>query len=103
MKRRFFLKSAAGTLLAAPFLTSLREPAVARAARPPQRSVIFHSPCGCLTTRWFPKVEDGPLDAAALAGTTLDVLTPWVDKLLFPRGVRAINQYGKLQTIDPRA
>ena len=101
MRRRFFLKSAAGTLLAAPFLTSLREPALAQAPAPPRRSVIFHSPCGCLTNRWFPKVEDGPLDADALAGTTVQVLTPWIDKLLFPRGLRAVNQYGKPQFIDP--
>jgi hypothetical protein len=103
MKRRFFLKSAAGTLLAAPFLTSLREPARAAPPRAPTRNVIFHTPCGCLTNRWFPKVEDGPLDAAALAGTTLEALTPWVDKLLVPRGLRALNPYGVTQSIDPHA
>lgn len=102
MNRRIFLRSAGGLLLAAPFLPSLA-PRTARAetlARP-LRSVIFHTPCGCLTNRWFPKVEHGPLDASSLAGTTLEVLTPLVKKLLFPRGLRAINQYGAPQFIDP--
>lgn len=101
MKRRLFLQGAGGALLAAPLLTSLRNPS--RASNPtfPRRSVLFHTPCGCLTNRWFPRVEDGPLDAAALAGTTLEVLTPHVDKLLVPRGLRAINQYARPQSIDP--
>jgi len=101
MRRRLFLQGAGGALLAAPLLTSLRSPSQASAPPLPRRSVLFHSPCGCLTNRWFPRVEDGPLDAAALAGTTLEVLTPHVDKLLVPRGLRAINQYGSPQTIDP--
>lgn len=89
-------------MLAAPFLPSLgprtaRAQALARA----RRSVIFHTPCGCLTNRWFPKVEHGPLDASALQGTTLEVLTPYVKKLLVPRGLRAINEYTRPQTIDP--
>jgi hypothetical protein len=102
MNRRFFLRSAGGLMLAAPFLPSLG-PRTARATAlsVPRRSVIFHSPCGCLTNRWFPKVEHGPLDASALEGTTLEVLTPYVKKLLLPRGLRAINQYTSPQTIDP--
>lgn len=101
MKRRLFLQGAGGALLAAPLLTSPRRPSRASAPPLPRRSVLFHSPCGCLTNRWFPSVEDGPLDAAALAGTTLEVLTPHIAKLLVPRGLRAINQYARPQTIDP--
>jgi len=101
MNRRFFLQGAGGALLAAPLLTSLRSTSRASDPALPRRSVVFHSPCGCLTNRWFPTVEDGPLDAAALAGTTLEVLTPHVDKLLVPRGLRAINQYTRPQAIDP--
>jgi hypothetical protein len=102
MNRRFFLTSAGGLMLAAPFLPSLA-PRTARAdaLANPRRSIIFHTPCGCLTNRWFPKVEHGPLDASALAGTTLEVLTPFVKKLLVPRGLRAINQYTLPQFIDP--
>ena len=102
MNRRFFLSSAGGLLLAAPFLPSLgQRTARAQALARPLRSVIFHTPCGCLTNRWFPKVEHGPLDASSLAGTSLEGLTPLVKKLLFPRGLRAINQYGSPQFIDP--
>jgi hypothetical protein len=104
MNRRFFLKSATGLALAAPFLPSLWR-RVARGAdvAPVRRTVLFHTPCGCVTTRWFPKVEDGVLDAAALAGTTLEPLTPYAGKLLVPRGLRAMNQYVYGQTIDPHA
>src|SRR6478735_3209113 len=102
MNRRFFLRSAGGLLLAAPFLPSVgQRTARAEALKLPRRSVIFHTPCGCLTNRWFPKVEHGALDANALAGTSLEVLTPFVKKLLVPRGLRAINQYGSPQFIDP--
>lgn len=100
MNRRFFLRGAGGALLAAPSLTSFREPAARAAAESPRRSVIFHTPAGCLTNRWFPKVEHGALDAEALAGTTLEPLAPYVAKLLFPRGLRAINAYGRPQTIN---
>ena len=104
MNRRFFLSGAAGLALAAPFLPSVGQRAARAEALPrPRRNVVFHTPCGCLTNRWFPKVEHGPLDANALAGTTLEVLTPFVKKLLVPRGLRAINQYGSPQLVDPHS
>ena len=87
MKRRLFLKGAAGATLAAPFLSSLSPVAHAQAAATPRRMVIFYTQNGCLTDRWFPKVENGPLDAAALTGTTLDPLKDLTSKLLFPRGL----------------
>src|SRR4051794_4494402 len=49
--------------------------------------VIFYTQNGCIVNRWFPKVESGAIDAAALAGTTLEKLTPYASKLLFPRGL----------------
>ena len=101
MNRRFFLRGAGGLLLAAPFLPSVgQRTARAEALARPRRSVIYHTPHGCLTNRWFPKVERGPLDADALSGTTLEVLTPFVKKLLVPRGLRAINRYAEAQSID---
>ncbi|HKO47108.1 MAG TPA: DUF1552 domain-containing protein [Polyangiaceae bacterium] len=102
MNRRFFLRSAGGLMLAAPFLPSLGQRAArAEGMARARRSVIFHTPCGCLTSRWFPRVEHGALDANALAGTTLEILTPFVKKLLVPRGLRAINSYTLPQTLDP--
>jgi hypothetical protein len=49
--------------------------------------VIFYTNNGCLTNRWFPAVENGPIDAAALAGKTLAPLGDLAHKLLFPRGL----------------
>jgi hypothetical protein len=82
------LKGVAGAALAAPFLSSLQEPARASNPAPkPRRLVIFHTCAGCLTNRWFPKVEHGTVDADSLSGTTLEPLTPFAEKLLFPRGL----------------
>jgi hypothetical protein len=87
VKRRLFLKGVAGASLAAPFLSSLYPRSAKAAGTGPQRLVIFYTNNGCLTNRWFPKVENGPVDAAALAGTTLAPLSDVANKLLFPRGL----------------
>jgi hypothetical protein len=86
VKRRLFLKGVAGASLAAPFLGSLRS-ARAQAATPPRRLVIFYTQNGCLTNRWFPTVESGAINAAALTGTTLAPLSDVAGKLVFPRGL----------------
>ena len=88
MKRRLFLKGAAGAALAAPFLPSLLpRKAFAAGATGPQRLVIFYTNNGCLTNRWFPKTENGTVDAASLAGQTLQPLSDLASKLCFPRGL----------------
>jgi Protein of unknown function (DUF1552) len=87
VKRRLFLKGVAGASLAAPFLGSLYPRTAKAAGTGPQRLVIFYTNNGCLTNRWFPKVENGAIDAAALAGTTLAPLSDVANKLLFPRGL----------------
>jgi len=48
---------------------------------------------GCITTRWFPQKSHGALAAADLEGTTLEPLVPYVNKLLMPRGIRAMNEW----------
>src|SRR5688572_30191599 len=103
MKRRIFLKGVGGVALATPFLSSVAEQQAKAqaAAAPPKRLVIFYTHNGCLTNRWFPKVEDGALTAGALAGTTLEGLSPFVGKLLVPRGFRSLNGYAVGQSIDP--
>ncbi|MFZ5896067.1 MAG: DUF1552 domain-containing protein [Myxococcota bacterium] len=104
MKRRVFLRGVAGAAVAAPFLSSLYEtPARAQSAAsgPPKRLVIFFTHNGCLTNRWFPKVENGALTADALTGTTLEGLKPFINKLLVPRGIKSLNGYAVTQTIDP--
>ena len=87
MKRRLFLKGAAGAALAAPFLPSLMPRKAWAAATGPQRLVIFYTNNGCLTNRWFPKTESGTVDAASLQGQTLQPLSDLAGKLCFPRGL----------------
>src|SRR5215510_4751982 len=87
MKRRRFLQGLGGAALAAPFLSSLAPRTARAAATGPQRLVIFYTQNGCLTNRWFPKVENGAIDATALTGTTLAGLSAVAPKLLFPRGL----------------
>jgi hypothetical protein len=102
MNRRIFLKGAGGAALATPFLTSISDKsAQAQDSAPPKRSVIFHSHNGCLTNRWFPKTANGPLSAADFDGTTLAGLAPFVDKLVFPRGIKMFNSYAEIQSVDP--
>jgi hypothetical protein len=89
LNRRLFLHGAAGAALAAPFLSSLGGTARAQEAVAPRRVVIFYTNNGCLTNRWFPKLEgpNGAITPAALEGTTLAGLSPYASKLLFPRGL----------------
>ena len=110
MNRRVFLRGIGGASLAAPFLPSVAE-RVAKAQgttppAPPKRLVIFFTHNGCLTTRWFPKVTTytngvAPLTAASIMGGTLEPLTPYINKILVPRGFRSMNAYGSGQTVDP--
>jgi hypothetical protein len=99
MTRRLFLRGVGGFTLAAPFLGSLYE-ARGQTVTPPKRLVIFYTHNGCLTDRWFPKVENGPLTAADLTGT-LAPLAGFAPKLLLPRGFRSMNAFGQGQSIDP--
>jgi len=48
---------------------------------------------GCITTRFFPTKSHGALTAADLEATTLKPLVPYVDQLLIPRGIRAMNEW----------
>lgn len=88
MNRRLFLRGVGGAALAAPFLSSLAgRTTKAQELATPRRLVIFYTNNGCLTNRWFPKVEDGVLTPESLQGTTLEGLAPLASKLLFPRGL----------------
>jgi hypothetical protein len=99
MTRRLFLRGVGGFTLAAPFLGSLYE-ARGQTVTAPRRLVIFYTHNGCLTDRWFPQVENGPLTAADLTGT-LAPLAGFAPKLLLPRGFRSMNAFGQGQSIDP--
>jgi len=99
INRRLFLRGVGGLTLAAPFLGSLHE-ARGATSTPPKRLVVFYTHNGCLTNRWFPKVENGSLKASDLTGT-LAPLASFTNKLLIPRGFRSMNQFGSGQSIDP--
>ncbi|WP_437330095.1 DUF1552 domain-containing protein [Sorangium sp. So ce381] len=94
MNRRIFLRGLGGACVAAPFLGSIVDRTVmAQPATPPKRLIVMFTPYGCITTRWFPKKSHGPLTAADLQSTTLKHLAPHADKLLMPRGIRAMNEW----------
>ncbi|WP_437548628.1 DUF1552 domain-containing protein [Sorangium sp. So ce367] len=94
MSRRIFLRGLGGACVAAPFLGSILDRSVmAQPATPPKRLIVMYTHYGCITTRWFPKKSHGPLTAADLESTTLKHLAPYVDKLIMPRGIRAMNEW----------
>ncbi|WP_438027899.1 DUF1552 domain-containing protein [Sorangium sp. So ce233] len=94
MNRRIFLRGLGGACVAAPFLGSIADrTAKAQPATPPRRLIAMYTHYGCITTRFFPRKSHGPLTAADLESTTLKHLAPYVDKLLMPRGIRAMNEW----------
>ncbi|HSU40352.1 MAG TPA: DUF1552 domain-containing protein, partial [Polyangiaceae bacterium] len=94
LNRRLFLRGLGGACVAAPFLGSLAERGVkAQAAAPRPRLIAMFTQYGCITTRFFPAKSHGALTAADLEPTTLKHLAPYVDRLLIPRGIRAMNEW----------
>ena len=95
MNRRIFLRGLGGACVAAPFLSTLgaARSVGAQAAVAPKRLIIMFTHYGCLTTKFFPKLSHGALTAADLDATTLKPLSPFVDKMLLPRGIRSMNEW----------
>jgi hypothetical protein len=94
LNRRIFLRGLGGAVVAAPFLSSLAERgSKAQAAAAPQRLIVMFTHNGCITTRFFPAKSHGALAKADLQSTTLSPLLPYLDKLLIPRGIRAMNEW----------
>ncbi|HTN90435.1 MAG TPA: DUF1552 domain-containing protein [Sorangium sp.] len=94
VNRRVFLRGLGGACVAAPFLGSISDSSVrAQPVTPPKRLIVMYTHYGCVTTRFFPKKSHGALTAADLQATTLKHLAPYVDKLLMPRGIRAMNEW----------
>ncbi len=92
--RRLFLRGLGGACVAAPFLGSLFDrPANAQARSGPRRLIVMFTHYGCVTTRFFPAKSHGALTAADLEATTLAPLAPHADKVLIPRGIRAMNEW----------
>ena len=94
MNRRVFLRGLGGAAVAAPFLSSIAERAPkGQTITAPRQLIVMFTHYGCDTNRWFPVKSHGALAANDLAPTSLAVLTPLVDKLLIPRGIRAMNEW----------
>ena len=93
MNRRIFLRGLGGACVAAPFLTSVAEKTVGAQVAAPKRLMVMFTHYGCITTRFFPTNSHGALTAADLQPTTLHYLAPYVDKVLMPRGIRAMNEW----------
>jgi hypothetical protein len=102
MNRRFFLRGLGGATVAAPFLASVAERAAKAqgiAAGIPQRLIVMFTHYGCLTDRFFPMTAHGPLTSADYTGLTIEALAPYSDKILMPRGIRAMNEWtAQMQT-----
>lgn len=93
LNRRIFLRGLGGACVAAPFLGSVMGSGARAQSTTPRRLIAMFTYYGCVTTRWFPVRSHGPLTADDLTGTTLEPLTPYVDRLLMPRGIRAMNEW----------
>jgi hypothetical protein len=91
MFRRNFLRGAGGVAVGLPFLESLA-PRRARAggADVPRRFVAFFECNGCEMERFFPTGSYGALSAGMLAGTALEPVSGFVNKMLVPRGIHMV-------------
>ena len=97
LNRRLFLRGLGGASVAAPFLGSVVERQAKAQGVPvpssPKRLIVMFTHYGCLTDRWFPENSHGALSASDFEGTSLEALAPHADKLLLPRGIRAMNEW----------
>ncbi len=93
MNRRHFLRGLGGATVAAPFLSSVAERTAKAQSTIQPRLIVMYTHYGCLTDMFFPENSHGPLTAADLTGLTIEALAPYVDKLLVPRGIRAMNEW----------
>lgn len=83
--RRGFVQTLGASLLAAPFTRLLTGPAHAQMPGRARRLVIFYSPNGCIHHRWRP--EGGERDFQLRAGSVLEPLAAWRERLLIVDGL----------------
>jgi hypothetical protein len=86
LRRRHFLRGFGGVCVGLPFLEALAPSAKAQ-AEPIHRFGVFFCCNGVNMDLWFPNGDYGPLTEAHLTGTANEVLAPYVNKLVFPRGI----------------
>jgi hypothetical protein len=61
-------------------------------ATTPRQLIVMFTHYGCVTTKWFPVKSHGPLTADDITNS-IAPLAPYVNKLLIPRGIRAMNEW----------
>jgi hypothetical protein len=61
-------------------------------ATAPRQLIVMFTHYGCITTKWFPVKSHGPLTADDITNS-IAPLAPYVNKLLIPRGIRAMNEW----------
>lgn len=89
LRRRAFLRSAAGGVLALPFLHSLW-PSESRAAPSEPKAGLFTivQPLGTARSKWWPKTGAGVLDGSSFAGDhAFSSMAGWESRMLFVRGL----------------
>jgi len=94
LNRRIFLRGLGGAVVAAPFLGSLFERSAKAILPVSKRTIVMHTHYGCITNKWFPAKLAGDLLAEDLLPTSLAPLAPFAKKLLMPRGMRTMNEWG---------
>jgi hypothetical protein len=87
--RRRFLRGVGGVALALPFLESFA-PRRARAAASPKRLAIFFCCNGINPDKFWPVTPYGALTEASFAGTALQPISPYVSKMVMPRGIHLV-------------
>ncbi len=88
MKRRHFLRGAAGVAVGLPFLEGLAPRGVSAAEGSNGcRFIGLMQSNGVDVTRFWPTGEFGELTAGTLAGTALEVLGDYADRITIPRGI----------------
>lgn len=95
MHRRMFLRGLGGAMVAAPFLQSVweKQAKAAGTTAPGNKTFIaMFTHYGCVTTKWFPAKSHGALTKDDLQHS-IAPLAPYVNKLLIPRGIRAMNEW----------
>ena len=94
MNRRVFLRGLGGSGRGRAILSSITERAPkGQTVTAPRQLIVMFTHYGCDTNRWFSVKSHGALAASDLAPTHLAPLTPFIDKLLIPRGIRAMNEW----------
>jgi hypothetical protein len=94
VSRRHFLRGFGGVALGLPFLEALAPRRAQAQEAAIQRFGVFYACNGVDMSRWFPNGAYGPLTEQHLAGTANDALSPFVSKLLIPRGLHMAPRSG---------